>query len=1043
MKTSKLTVLAIASLAASGPCLHFQPDRRLFVVGTAHLDTQWLWTIQNTINEYLPDTLNLNFRAFEKHPDYVFSFEGSFRYQLIKEYYPERWDELARRIQEGRWRVAGSWVDAVDTNVPSTESLIRHALYGNGFFRREFGKSSVDIFLPDCFGFGYALPSIGAHCGLKGFSTQKLTWGSAYGIPFTVGAWEGVDGSALIAALDAGGYTGDAGADWAHAKWLLERIDRVGNASGAYVDYRYHGAGDRGGGPSERSLANLDKATKENGPIRVLSAASDQLFRDLSPAQTARLPRYNGELLLSTHGTGCYTAQAAMKRWNKKNETLADAAERAAVVANALFGEPYPAQKLEEAWTRFLWHQFHDDLTGTSIPEAYQFSWNDELIALNQFADILRRSVSLWAAEMDTRGGGTPLVVYNPHARRLESLVEAWVPARLKAAAVRAPDGKLEPCDVLETGPIGSKVLFKAAVPGVGLAVYHVLPSPPQPAAAPGKPDELENDRLTVKVDRNGDVVSVYDKKLKREVLAGPIRLQMLENVSPDWSAWEIKYEAVAKEPLACVGAKGRLKKTFLGRQRQTIEARDAVEGSAFVKRVSLPSGDTNRLEFEVDVDWASKGRLLKAAFPIRAKKPKATYDIGLGTIERGVNRASLYEVPAQEWADLSDGSGSHGAAVLAEAKYGWDRPDANTLRLTLLHTADGKGNWGFQDSNDFGRHRIRFALVPHEGDWRNGVRREAALFNQPFRAFVATEHPGRLGRQYGFAEIDTDAASLRALKVSEDGRWLVARVYEDSGKGVRGARLRLKAGFGCVANLYGDETPAPGSPAFRLGDAVVLNLKPYQPVTVGLERPLVKRKPLDAGTPLALPLDANATTGPVNSERREVPARLWQRTIRSFGQDFAMGDPDKATHTRFNGQTIALPKSRANRLSLLVAAFDRDAATHVKVDGQPFFFTAPAMTGWHGQWWSRLATGRFSHDPAKLGKPFWKQTPLAHVFTHVDKPDGTFDAYKFAYLYRIDVPIRPGSKVLQLPVDRRVMLFAATLWNEPAPVAPAAPLYD
>ena len=97
--------------------------------------------------------------------------------------------------------VTGSWLDAVDVHMPSPESLFRHALYGNGFFDREFGQRSVDVFLPDCFGFGYALPSIMAHSGLTGFTTQKLTWGSAYGIPFDLGRWRGVDGREVIAAV--------------------------------------------------------------------------------------------------------------------------------------------------------------------------------------------------------------------------------------------------------------------------------------------------------------------------------------------------------------------------------------------------------------------------------------------------------------------------------------------------------------------------------------------------------------------------------------------------------------------------------------------------------------------------------------------------------------------------------------------------------------------------------------------------------------------------------------------------------------------------
>ncbi|MBP1663021.1 MAG: ybgG, partial [Bacteroidetes bacterium] len=70
-----------------------------------------------------------------------------------------------------------------------------------------------------------------------------------------------------------------------------------------------------------------------------------------------------------------------MKRFNRRNEQLAVASEKAAVVANCLTGSTYPADEIDESWKRFIWHQFHDDLTGTSIPKAYTFSWNDELIS--------------------------------------------------------------------------------------------------------------------------------------------------------------------------------------------------------------------------------------------------------------------------------------------------------------------------------------------------------------------------------------------------------------------------------------------------------------------------------------------------------------------------------------------------------------------------------------------------------------------------------------------------------------------------------------
>jgi len=240
----------------TAPAENNVPAPRLYAVGTAHLDTQWRWDVRTTIDEYLPATLHDNFALFEKYPGYVFSFEGAFRYQLIKEYYPEEYKKLRDYVEQGRWRVAGSWLDAVDVNIPSPESLIRHALYGNGFFRREFGKTSRDVFLPDCFGFGFALPAIANHCGVDMFSTQKLTCGSSVGTPFSIGLWEGVDGSTLLSVLNPGEYVSKIKGDLSHdEKWLATAMEQ-GRTSGLFVASRYFGTGDRGGAPTDESVGS-------------------------------------------------------------------------------------------------------------------------------------------------------------------------------------------------------------------------------------------------------------------------------------------------------------------------------------------------------------------------------------------------------------------------------------------------------------------------------------------------------------------------------------------------------------------------------------------------------------------------------------------------------------------------------------------------------------------------------------------------------------------------------------------------------------------
>ena len=161
-------------------------ENKIFTVATAHLDTVWRWELAKTIEEFIPDTIEKNFNLIEAYPNYRFNFEGAFRYSLIEEYYPEAFEKIKEYVAAGRWCVSGSSWENGDVNIPSPEALFRNILYGNKYFFDKFGKKSKDIFLPDCFGFGYALPSVMKHANLKGFSTQKLGWGGAYERPFDI-----------------------------------------------------------------------------------------------------------------------------------------------------------------------------------------------------------------------------------------------------------------------------------------------------------------------------------------------------------------------------------------------------------------------------------------------------------------------------------------------------------------------------------------------------------------------------------------------------------------------------------------------------------------------------------------------------------------------------------------------------------------------------------------------------------------------------------------------------------------------------------------
>src|SRR5215813_11850119 len=374
-----VAVSAVLSMAQSqsdkqsAPDLTKQPT--LSVVGYAHLDTQWRWEYPTVIREYLPSTLHDNFNLFEKYPHYVFNFSGANRYRLMKEYYPADYAKMKQYVAAGKWFPAGSSMEESDVNSPSAESIFRQILYGNKYFRTDFGKASAEYMLPDCFGFPASLPSILAHSGIKGFSTQKLTWGSSApagganspertpeGTPFNVGIWEGPDGKSVLAGFNPGSYSADLTTDLSkplppptdatassqdeqqrdfqryQGDWA-QRVQHNGKVSGLFTEYHYYGTGDVGGAPRESSVKLLETIINKgeiilpttwrssstpnspvrvgDGPVHVLSSAADQMFLDIKPAQMIRLPRYKGELELTNHSAGSLSSEAYEKRWNR------------------------------------------------------------------------------------------------------------------------------------------------------------------------------------------------------------------------------------------------------------------------------------------------------------------------------------------------------------------------------------------------------------------------------------------------------------------------------------------------------------------------------------------------------------------------------------------------------------------------------------------------------------------------------------------------------------------------------------------------------
>jgi len=1062
------TLASVAPLRGEAPMFDLSKDKVLYCVGYAHLDTQWRWDFCTTIDRFIRDTLDQNFSRFESFPGYVFNFTGSVRYEMMKEYYPEKFERLKKYIADGRWFVSGSSVDEGDVNVPSAEAIIRHVLYGNDFFRREFGKESVDYMLPDCFGFPASLPSVWAHCGLKGFSTQKLTWGSAMGIPFKIGVWEGPDGNSVLAAFDPGSYSSaiqgrvDLNPEWA------DRVDDNGRKYGVWADYHYYGVGDQGGAPREQDVQNyLASVGNADGRIKVALVSSDQLFKDITPEQRVKLPRYKGDLLLTEHSAGTLTSQAYMKRWNRKNEILADAAERAAVTADWLGGAPYPREKINRSWVRVLASQMHDILPGTSLARAYTFSWNDELVGMNGFVSVLNDSVGAIVRAMDTRVRGVPLVVYNPLSITREDVVEAGVSYEdhaPSAVTVYDPQGSPVPTQILESREHELRIAFVAKPPPLSWSVYDVQPAQgavrDDPSLRVGQ-RRLENEHYVVNIDDNGDVASIVDKDAGgREMLAAPARLVFTREKPQNWPAWNMDWYDRQKAPIDAVSGPVQARIIENGPVRVAVEIERQGRDSIFRQRIRLSRGDAGRrIEFASDIDWQSAECALKASFPLTVSNPKAVYNLGLGTIDRGNNEPTKYEVPSHEWFDLTDATGEYGVSVLDDCKYGSDKPSDNEVRLTLLYTPGVRTGYLDQHSQDWGRHELVHALYGHRGDWREGRSEwQARRLNQPLRAWQAGRHEGALGTSFSLLSLDRDQVDVRAVKLAEHADRVIVRLQELWGREVNAALLSMAGGVLEAEEVDGQERRI--GPAEVRDGKLVVDLHPYNPksFSVRLASPPVRLQP-PRSQPVVIPFDTdvasrdgNPADGGFDAHGRTLPAEMLPARLVSEGIRFELGDTGDGERNAMTcrGQTIDLPEGDFNRVYVLAAAAE-DLTARLFLGDRSAPWSVQSWTGFVGQWDERVWDRPFGEVDYRcegkvvgINAGYIKRDPIAWFCTHRHDPQRGNEAYRFSYLFRYGFPVPSGVRKLRLPDDQRIKVLAVSAAkNDNDAVRAAAPLFD
>ena len=967
------------------------------------------------------------------------------------------------------------------------------------------------------------------------------------GIPFNVGIWTGPDGQTVLAALNPGGYGSEIYSDLSKApsselstsippqrrrnpevNWPA-RIDIDGKASGVFADYHYIGTGDIGGATNEESVKLLEaivtggkailpttfvrtpagaigqiattgtSAPMGNGPVKVVSSTAEQMFLDIKPDMQSKMPTYQGDLELINHSAGSLTSQAYHKRWNRKNEILADAAEKASVAAAWMGGRTYPLQRMNDAWTLVMSGQFHDTAGGTATPRAYEFAQNDDIIASNQFADILTSATQSIASSLDTQVKGTPVLVYNPLNIAREDVVEAKVPGNLsEGVEVFGPDGKQVPAQV-EDG----KVLFLAKAPSVGYAVYDVRASKKSETSKELKVTDssLENARYKVTLNTAGDVSSIFDKSINKELLASPMRLAISNDAPKDWPAWNMDFDQEQAAPRAYIGGVTKARIIEKGPARIAIEVTREGEGSKFSQTVRLSAGDAgNRVEFGEAIDWRSLSANVKAVFPLTSANKMATYNWEIGTIQRPVAFDRQFEVASHHWIDQTDKSGTYGATILTDVKNGSDKRDESTIRLTLLRSPGGasemKGAYTDELNQDWGHHDILFGLAGHAGDWRQGhTDWQAYRLSTPMIAFNTAKHAGSLGRSFSLVTINNPDIRVLALKKSELSDEVIVRLVELDGRTADRVKVKFAGPLEAAREVNGQELPV-GS-ASVVDGALETSFKPYQPRTFALKlgAPTVHEAGIHSQpVPLKYDLavasnDDTKSVGGFDNQGNAIPAEMLPSELKIDGVGFtlgaaATGKPDAVIA---KGQSIELPDGKFNKVYLLAASANGDQRATFKVGDTPVSLTIESWGGFIGQWDTRLwkpkpdsvtvgGRGTEEHQVAlrkdyavsanhqawdlkNSGSPDWspkypedyvglrpgyiKPATLGWYVSHHHNAEGLNEPYQYSYLFVYAMDLPAHAKTITLPENASIRVLGISVATDEPAVTPAQPLFD
>ena len=757
-------------------------------IGHTHIDIAWLWTVNQTREKVLR-SFSTVLRLMEQYPDYKFMSSQPILYQFVKEQEPELYEKIKERIKEGRWEVDGAmWLEA-DCNLTGGESLIRQIIKGERFLKKEFGKESKSLWLPDVFGYSAALPQILKRSGIPYFMTTKIAWNQYNQLPNDTFMWKGIDGTDIFVFMpttcdydrtlglnisftdtrNTTTYTGIV-----NPNMTLGTYKRFQNRDLTEDTLMLFGFGDGGGGPTKEMLESAERLKYGIPGIPRIKQEFEQDFFKRTYEKIAHLqemPTWNGELYFEYH-RGTLTSMAKNKRNNRKNEILYEQLETMASIASQM-GVEYPREIIRHGWDILLLNQFHDIIPGTCIESVYnQTDYEYEEIQ-KQGQEALEAIVKQVSKTIKTKEHA--IIAWNTQGYIRDDVIQVKGLEGKKVKNVVDEQGTYYPVQKTADGAI---LFYGKHLPPVGYKIFYYEEGEEEIERREWN-GTFENEEIKVRFDEKMQIVSLYEKGSKREFIKeGQVGNKLLtyEDRPMNWDNWDIDayYKKKSYEP-DWISTPEVIEN---GAVRMTIQISYGFEDSILTQKIHLYK-EMGRIDFETTADWKEHNVLLRVNFPVDVNTTKATYEIQFGNIERETTNnhswdTAKFEACGHKWADLSENN--TGISLINDCKYGYGIKDGN-LSLTLI-----KAGTYPNENADIGNHEFTYSIYPHKGRWQDSHTVEMAYnLNVPVITIIQEETEGQKKIvPSSFIQCNKENCFIEVIKQAEDGQGLIVRMYEN-----------------------------------------------------------------------------------------------------------------------------------------------------------------------------------------------------------------------------------------------------------------------